>query len=90
MGSTEGRGPRIRDAQPTDLPAVQAIYAHHVRFGLATFEEEPPDLSEFERVVHDWCEEVQGDDQRPVVGETIHGGVVPGARVHQGVGVFDR
>ena len=33
---------RIRDAQPADLPAVSAIYAHHVRHGTGTFEEAPP------------------------------------------------
>ncbi len=34
---------------PDDLPAVQAIYAHHVRHGLASFEEEPPTLEEMRR-----------------------------------------
>jgi L-amino acid N-acyltransferase YncA len=37
---------RIRDAKEADMEAVQAIYAHHVRYGLATFEEEPPTASE--------------------------------------------
>ena len=32
----------IRDSVDADLPAVHAIYAHHVRTGLASFEEEPP------------------------------------------------
>ncbi len=35
---------RLRDARPTDLAAVQAIYAHHVEHGLASFELAPPDL----------------------------------------------
>lgn len=39
----------VRDAAPGDLPAIQAIYAHHVRHGLASFEEEPPDLAEMRR-----------------------------------------
>lgn len=39
----------VRDADTGDLAAVQAIYAHHVRHGLASFEEIPPDLSEMER-----------------------------------------
>lgn len=39
----------IRDARDSDLAAVQAIYAHHVRHGLASFEEEPPDLAEITR-----------------------------------------
>jgi len=32
----------IRDAGPADLPAITAIYAHHVLHGTGTFEEEPP------------------------------------------------
>ncbi len=39
----------IRDARPDDLPGVQEIYAHHVRHGLASFEETPPDLAEMTR-----------------------------------------
>lgn len=34
--------PRIRDATAGDIPAIQAIYAHHVLHGLASFEEIPP------------------------------------------------
>ena len=37
----------IRPARREDLPALQAIYALHVRHGLASFELEPPDLAEF-------------------------------------------
>jgi phosphinothricin acetyltransferase len=40
---------RIRDANaaaPADLAAITAIYAHHVRTGTGTFEEEPPDGTE--------------------------------------------
>ncbi len=36
--------PGLRGARPADLPAVLAIYAHHVRHGLGSFELEPPDL----------------------------------------------
>jgi len=36
----------VRDARDADLAAVQAIYAHHVRNGLATFEEVPPPVDE--------------------------------------------
>jgi L-amino acid N-acyltransferase YncA len=36
----------LRDAAAGDLPDIQAIYAHHVLHGLATFEESPPDLAE--------------------------------------------
>jgi L-amino acid N-acyltransferase YncA len=39
----------VRPAAPPDLPAIQAIYAHHVRHGLASFEEEPPPLDEIRR-----------------------------------------
>jgi L-amino acid N-acyltransferase YncA len=41
--------PGIRPSQPDDLAAICAIYAHHVRYGLATFEEEPPDVAELAR-----------------------------------------
>ena len=33
---------RLRPATPEDVPAIQAIYAHHVLTGLGTFEEIPP------------------------------------------------
>lgn len=33
---------QIRDATQADLPAITAIYAHHVLTGTGTFEEEPP------------------------------------------------
>ena len=36
----------IRDAEEADMQAVQAIYAHHVLHGLATFEEVPPTMDE--------------------------------------------
>jgi phosphinothricin acetyltransferase len=36
----------IRDATAADLPAITAIYAHHVRTGTGTFEETPPDQAE--------------------------------------------
>lgn len=39
----------MRPATAHDLPAVQAIYAHHVRQGLASFEEEPPAIEEIRR-----------------------------------------
>ena len=39
----------VRDALETDIPAIQAIYAHHVRHGLASFEEVPPDSAEMLR-----------------------------------------
>lgn len=39
----------VRDAHVEDLPHVQRIYAHHVLHGLASFEEQPPDLAEMTR-----------------------------------------
>lgn len=39
----------IRPSTPDDLPAIQAIYAHHVLHGIASFEEEPPDAAELGR-----------------------------------------
>jgi phosphinothricin acetyltransferase len=39
----------VRPAGVGDMPAVSALYAHHVRNGLATFELEPPDAMEMER-----------------------------------------
>jgi len=40
------QSPRIRDLTERDLEAVREIYAHHVLFGLASFEEVPPALDE--------------------------------------------
>ena len=36
----------LRDAEPRDAAAMQAIYALHVLKGLASFEEIPPDVAE--------------------------------------------
>jgi len=36
----------VRAATSADVPAIQAIYAHHVRHGLASFEIEPPSTEE--------------------------------------------
>lgn len=40
---------RIRPSQPADLPAITAIYAHHVLHGTGTFELEPPEEAEMAR-----------------------------------------
>lgn len=37
---------RLRDATAADLPAITAIYAHHVLHGTGTFEEVPPGEAE--------------------------------------------
>lgn len=44
-----GAGVRVRDARRGDLAGIREIYAHHVRHGLASFEETPPDLAEVTR-----------------------------------------
>ena len=36
----------FRDAAATDVPALHAIYAHHVLHGVGTFEEIPPSLDD--------------------------------------------
>ena len=41
-----GMDPVIRDAADEDMPQIQAIYAHHVLHGLASFEEVPPSVDE--------------------------------------------
>lgn len=38
--------PTIRASQPLDLPAITAIYRHHVLHGTGSFETEPPSLQE--------------------------------------------
>jgi L-amino acid N-acyltransferase YncA len=39
----------VREAREEDMAAAQAIYAHHVLRGAASFEEEPPSLTEMTR-----------------------------------------
>jgi phosphinothricin acetyltransferase len=39
----------VRPATPADLPAIQAIYAHAVSTGMASFEEVPPGVDEMRR-----------------------------------------
>jgi len=43
----------IRPAEDGDVPAIQAIYAHHVLHGIASFEEDPPDQAEIARRMAD-------------------------------------
>jgi len=38
--------PTVRASQPLDLPAIAAIYRHHVLHGTGTFETEPPSLND--------------------------------------------
>lgn len=39
----------VRDVVDADMVAIQAIYAHHVLNGLASFEEIAPDIAELQR-----------------------------------------
>jgi phosphinothricin acetyltransferase len=39
----------VRESRDGDLPAIQAIYAHHVLTGLGSFEEVPPPVEEMGR-----------------------------------------
>lgn len=39
----------MRPARPEDIPAIHAIYSHHVLKGLASFEEAPPPAEELLR-----------------------------------------
>lgn len=41
--------PAIRPSTEADLPAIAAIYGHHVRHGLASFEYDPPPAEELGR-----------------------------------------
>ena len=45
---TRPDGARVREAESADLEAITAIYAHHVRHGTASFEEEPPERAAME------------------------------------------
>jgi L-amino acid N-acyltransferase YncA len=51
--SPGGAGFSLREAAPADLPAITRIYAHHVHFGLASFEDEAPDEAEMARRLDD-------------------------------------
>ena len=43
---TSGSDVIVRSSTDADIAAIQAIYAHHVRHGTASFDEEPPDVAE--------------------------------------------
>jgi L-amino acid N-acyltransferase YncA len=50
----------MRDATEADIPAIQAIYAHHVLTGTGTFDEQPPSVEEMwdkfrKAMEHGWC-----------------------------------
>ena len=62
----------VRLAAAQDLPVIQAIYAHHVLHGLASFEEEAPPLEEmrrrFEAVTGDGLPYLVAEEQGEVLG----------------------
>ncbi len=61
----------IRTALDTDIPAIAAIYAHHVLHGTASFELEPPTVAEMrERAEH------VRDEQMPYFVAELDGEVV--------------
>ncbi len=44
-----GDQPTIRPSRDDDIPAIAAIYAHHVLHGVGSFEEEPPSAADMHR-----------------------------------------
>jgi len=62
----------IRDAQAGDLPAMTAIYAHHVLHGTGTFEETPPDEAEIaarmKKVQEAGCAWLVAENEGEIVG----------------------
>ncbi len=62
----------IRDATDSDVPDIQAIYAHHVLHGTGTFEEEPPSVEEialrFHHVIDCGCVWLVAADATGVLG----------------------
>jgi len=49
LGSASRSPIAVREATSGDLGRIAAIYGHHVRHGLASFEEIPPEPAEMER-----------------------------------------
>ena len=62
----------LRPAAPADIPAIHAIYSHHVLNGLASFEEVPPTQEELLRRYRD----ITGAELPYIVAES--GGVIAG------------
>lgn len=62
----------IRDAEARDLPAITAIYAHHVLHGTGTFEEEPPTEAEMaarvRKVQEAGCAWIVAENEGEIVG----------------------
>ena len=62
---------QLRAATSADIAAIQAIYAHHVLHGLASFEIEPPSAAE----MHRRFESLTGDGY-PYLVATVDGSIV--------------
>ncbi|MBS7810598.1 GNAT family N-acetyltransferase [Roseococcus pinisoli] len=62
----------IREAEARDLPAITAIYAHHVLHGTGTFEEDPPDEAEVgarvRKVQEAGCAWIVAENEGEIVG----------------------
>jgi L-amino acid N-acyltransferase YncA len=62
----------LRDSTEADLPAITAIYAHHVQHGTGSFELEPPSLAEMSHrradVLRNGFASLVAEDQGAVVG----------------------
>jgi L-amino acid N-acyltransferase YncA len=63
---------QLRAATAEHADAIQSIYAHHVRHGVGTFEEEPPDRDEIESRMRGghW---VVAEDDSQVLGYAYYG-----------------
>jgi phosphinothricin acetyltransferase len=69
---------QLRDVTPADAPPIAAIYGHHVRTGLASFEEIAPDATEIARRIATTVEAgypyiVAIDDRDEIVGYAYAG-----------------
>jgi L-amino acid N-acyltransferase YncA len=73
----------IRACTADDIDAVQAIYAHHVRTGLGTFEEEPPSVGKmrerFDALIAHQSPYLVAEVDRRVVGYAYAGSFRPRA-----------
>jgi len=65
----------IRDSVDADLPAIAAIYAHHVQYGTGTFATTPPTADELRALRHSvlahgmpWLVAVPAHDESAVLG----------------------
>lgn len=64
---------RVRTAVAGDAAAITAIYTHHVRHGVGTFEEDPPDPAEIEARMRRGHWLVAEDPDAPLAGYASYG-----------------